>query len=60
MIKNYIFDFDGTVADTIKGIVATMQETFRLHDREIPTLLTAQPHFIVDSFNEILACKTDC
>ena len=38
MIKNYIFDFDGTVADTIRGIVATMQETFRLHDREIPTV----------------------
>lgn len=38
MIKNYIFDFDGTVVDTIRGIVATMQETFRLHDREIPTV----------------------
>lgn len=38
MIKNYIFDFDGTVADTIGGIVATMQETFRLHGREIPSV----------------------
>lgn len=38
MIKNYIFDFDGTVADTIGGIVATMQETFRLHGREVPSV----------------------
>ena len=38
MIKNFIFDFDGTVADTIGGIVATMQETYRLHGREIPTV----------------------
>lgn len=38
MVKNYIFDFDGTVADTIGGIVATMQETFRLHGREIPSV----------------------
>lgn len=38
MIKNYIFDFDGTVADTIGGIVATMQETFRLQGRDIPSV----------------------
>lgn len=38
MIKNYIFDFDGTVADTTGGIVATMQETFRLYDRDIPSV----------------------
>lgn len=38
MIKNYIFDFDGTVADTIGGIVATMQETFRLNGRDIPSV----------------------
>lgn len=38
MIKNYIFDFDGTVADTIGGIVATMQETFRLQGRDIPSI----------------------
>ncbi len=38
MIKNYIFDFDVTVDDTIGGIVATMQETYRLHGREIPTV----------------------
>lgn len=38
MIKNYIFDFDGTVADTIGGIVATMQETFCLQGRDIPSV----------------------
>lgn len=38
MIKNYIFDFDGTVADTIGGIVATMQETFRIQGRDIPSV----------------------
>ena len=38
MINNYIFDFDGTIADTIGGIVATMQETFRLHGREMPSV----------------------
>lgn len=29
MIKNYIFDFDGTLADTAGGIIKTMQETFK-------------------------------
>lgn len=38
MITTYIFDFDGTIADTIKGITATMQETFRLHGRDIPVI----------------------
>lgn len=38
MITTYIFDFDGTIADTIKGITATMQETFRLHGWDIPVI----------------------
>ena len=30
MIRNLIFDFDGTLADTTEGIVITTQETLRL------------------------------
>lgn len=36
----------------------TCAVTYGNHTRE--RLLTAQPNFIVDSFSEILACKTDC
>lgn len=37
MIKNYIFDFDGTLADTGTGIIKTMQESFRLHGLTVPS-----------------------
>lgn len=37
MIKNILFDFDGTIANTAQGIVATMAETFRRMDLNIPT-----------------------
>ena len=37
MIQNYIFDFDGTIADTAGGIIKTMQETFKEHGLPAPS-----------------------
>lgn len=36
MTKAFLFDFDGTLADTAKGIVLTMQETFRTMGLPVP------------------------
>lgn len=36
-MKAILFDFDGTIADTAPGIVATMTETFRQMKLPIPT-----------------------
>lgn len=38
MVDCIIFDFDGTLADTNKGIVATYQETCRIMGIEVPSV----------------------
>ena len=37
MIKNILFDFDGTLADTAQGIVETLRESFVRLGRPVPT-----------------------
>ena len=37
MIKNILFDFDGTLADTAQGIVETLRESFVRLGRHVPT-----------------------
>ena len=37
MIKNILFDFDGTLADTAQGIVETLRESFVWLGRPAPT-----------------------
>ena len=37
MIKNILFDFDGTLADTVQGIVETLRESFVRLGRPVPT-----------------------
>ena len=36
MIKNILFDFDGTLADTVQGIVETLRESFVRLGRPVP------------------------
>ncbi|MBR5070169.1 MAG: HAD family hydrolase [Bacteroidales bacterium] len=37
MIKNILFDFDGTLADTAQGIVTTLRQSFIQMGRPVPT-----------------------
>ena len=43
MIRNLIFDFDGTLADTTEGIVITTQETLRLMGLPVVTAERFRP-----------------